>query len=312
VGGQTLLPDDQHHDNESDTAFNRIVRGVRTERPRLEQRERRLQGIELLIVLSIFPLGAALAAAAAFAYHLQTGLNAWDVGLALGLRGTWVPLLFVIAEVVAQIGAAALVFYLLVRSGEGLSAINLGGRRLRMDLALVLPVFLVVFLIPQWFGISVMSWADVHTFQQIGLDLSPPARFAVYAVRGISAGILEEVVVLGYLVRRLQMRGMSVPAIVAIEVVVRLSYHVYYGPGIIPIALWAIVCVLVYLRIQRLLPFIIAHAAYDVGLAWRYTYHDSYLIVAATLAVLSAAFTLGWIRWSPEPTSAPDDLVVAV
>lgn len=259
--------------------------------------------MEILIVLAIFPLGSALAAASALSYHLQTGSDALDVGTALGLHGTWLPLSFVVAQSASELAAAALVFYLLVRSGEGISAINLGGGRVRMDLALLLPVFLTVFLIPQWFGISVMSWTNVHAFQQIGVDLAPPARFAAYCARSISAGVLEEVVVLGYLVRRLQQRRTPVAAIVMIDVAVRLSYHIYYGPGIIPIALWAIVCVLVYLRIQRLLPFIIAHAAYDIGIIWRFTYHDGYVIVAGISGLLALVFSLRWIGWSPESAS---------
>jgi hypothetical protein len=77
---------------------------------------------------------------------------------------------------------------------------------------------------------------------------------------------LEEIVVLGYLVRRLEQRGHGLVAIVAIAVAVRVSYHLYYGWNAIPILLWALASVLVYLRVRRLLPFIICHIAWDVAI----------------------------------------------
>ena len=73
----------------------------------------------------------------------------------------------------------------------------------------------------------------------------------------------------------------------------------YYGAGVIPIVLWATTSVLIYLRIRRLWPFIICHAAYDIGLTFRNTYHEAYVIMAITAAVIALGFTIRWARWSP-------------
>jgi membrane protease YdiL (CAAX protease family) len=78
------------------------------------------------------------------------------------------------------------------------------------------------------------------------------------------AGIVEELVVLGYLVHRLEQLGWRAWRIVVAAVVVRVSFHLDYGAGSLRIALWATVTVLLYLRLRRLLPFILAHALWDV------------------------------------------------
>jgi hypothetical protein len=47
---------------------------------------------------------------------------------------------------------------------------------------------------------------------------------------------------------------------------VRVSYHIYYGPGVIWVAVWALASVLLYRAIRRLLPFMIVHACWDLGI----------------------------------------------
>jgi hypothetical protein len=43
------------------------------------------------------------------------------------------------------------------------------------------------------------------------------------------------------------------------------SFHLDYGPGVLFIALWAAASVLAYLRLRRVLPFILAHAIWDLS-----------------------------------------------
>ena len=47
----------------------------------------------------------------------------------------------------------------------------------------------------------------------------------------VTAGVVEEIVVLGFLVRRLEQGGHSPAVVVTVAVVVRISYHLYYGWG---------------------------------------------------------------------------------
>ena len=86
-------------------------------------------------------------------------------------------------------------------------------------------------------------------------------------LKSLQAAVVEKIVVLGYLVRRLEQRGWSATTVVVIAVLVRVSYHLYYGPGVLPIVLWALATVLVYRWLRRLLPFIVCHFVWDAGIA---------------------------------------------
>ena len=81
-------------------------------------------------------------------------------------------------------------------------------------------------------------------------------------------------------------------------------YHLYYGWNAVPIALWALVSVLVYRRVRRLLPFILCHIAWDVAIPVGAFYPGVYrtMVTAALLAGLAA--TMLWGRWQPAPASA--------
>lgn len=281
------------------SAADRVLHGWPGASPTVDRRERRLQGWETLMVLSVFPLGATFDAVLLMAEHLATGQPALGSRIEPNI-GLWLPLILGILEAFLPLPAVFLVWYLLKRSGEGLKAINLGGGRLRTDLAFLLPLFLVVFVAPQWLGGGIMGWVDIHRFVIYGVPLPTEwAQVLSWGARGLQSGIVEELVVLGYLVRRLEQRGWPWGWVVVADVAVRVSYHVYYGPGVLPIALWATVSVLVYLRIRRLLPFILCHITYDVGLAIRTAYHDLYIVLAAAVFVLGLAFTARWSRWAP-------------
>jgi len=285
------------------SALGRVRHGWPGAARTADRRERRLQGWETLVVLSIFPPSATFDAALLMAEHLASSQPV--VGSAVEPQiGLWLPLIFGILEALLPLSAVFLVWYLLARSGETFRSINLGERRWRTDLAFLLPVFLVVFVVPQWFGRGIMDWGGIHPFEVYGVPLPTEwAEVLSWCARGLQSGIVEEIVVLGYLVRRLEQRGWPWGWIVVADVAVRVSYHVYYGPGVVPIALWATVSVLVYLRIRRLLPFIVSHVAYDVGLEIRGAYHDLYLVLAIAGFVAGLAFTVLWARWAP--VSAP-------
>ncbi|HEY5244631.1 MAG TPA: CPBP family intramembrane glutamic endopeptidase [Acidimicrobiales bacterium] len=262
----------------------------------IDRRERRLQGWETLVVLSVFPLAATFSALVLLIEHLTLDI-AIDAPIAIRAP-LWVDLLLNVIFLLLELSAVFLVWYLMVRSGEGLTAINLGGRRWRTDLAFLLPVFFAVFLLPLWLGRGILAAAGLHAYAVIGPEFSARwADVALQCVHGAVSGVIEEVVVLGFLVRRLEQRGWPVAAIVVVDAGVRLSYHVYYGPGVIEVAPWAVVSVLVYLRIRRLLPFIICHAIYDVGLEIRAAYHVAYVALAVAAIIVGLGFTMLWARW---------------
>jgi hypothetical protein len=253
---------------------------------------------QLLVVLAVFPLPSVIAAVGLLIARIQLGFPLpWSSSIAEMVRGPWVWVALDGSARLAQLAAAALVCYLLAQSGEGLAAIGLGGRKLRIDLALVLPVFIVVQYVPQTFGSDLLRWLDVQGFYlNVPMQLQGPAALtAAQAIAGVAAGILEEIVVLGFLVRRLEQLGFSSSMVVVIAVLVRVSYHLYYGWNAVPIALWALASVLVYLRIRRLLPFILCHIAWDVAIPFRVFYPTAYHAMLVGALVASVVLTLWWI-----------------
>ncbi len=78
-------------------------------------------------------------------------------------------------------------------------------------------------------------------------------------------GLIEEVVVVGYLVTRLRQTGWGVAAAVTASSLLRGTYHLYQGFGaFIGNAIMGVIFTLFFLRTGRLWPLIIAHAVLDI------------------------------------------------
>jgi membrane protease YdiL (CAAX protease family) len=76
--------------------------------------------------------------------------------------------------------------------------------------------------------------------------------------------VLEETVVVGYLMVRLREIGLITPVIVAASALLRGSYHLYQGfGGFVGNAAMGVVFALFYLRFKRIVPLIIAHTLLD-------------------------------------------------
>lgn len=77
--------------------------------------------------------------------------------------------------------------------------------------------------------------------------------------------ILEEVIVVGYLVTRLRKLGWRIPAVIAASALLRGSYHLYQGFGaFVGNAIMGVVFALFFLRARRVMPLIVAHTLLDV------------------------------------------------
>jgi len=79
----------------------------------------------------------------------------------------------------------------------------------------------------------------------------------------VHAGVIEELVVLGFVVVTLRQAGRPLWEITLVALVLRGSYHIYYGPGVFGILLWAALFFWLYLRTLSLLPLMVAHVAWD-------------------------------------------------
>jgi membrane protease YdiL (CAAX protease family) len=87
----------------------------------------------------------------------------------------------------------------------------------------------------------------------------------VLVLSAFQNSVLEEVVVVGYLLTRLRQFGWSAVAAVATSALLRGSYHLYQGFGaFVGNAVMGVVFALFFLRTRRLAPLIVAHALLDV------------------------------------------------
>lgn len=86
----------------------------------------------------------------------------------------------------------------------------------------------------------------------------------VLILSAVRHGIVEEVIVVGYLLDRLGKFGWSMPLAIFASSILRGSYHLYQGFGpFIGNALMGVVFALVYTRTRRVMPLVIAHALLD-------------------------------------------------
>jgi membrane protease YdiL (CAAX protease family) len=77
--------------------------------------------------------------------------------------------------------------------------------------------------------------------------------------------VLEEVVMIGYLVSRLMQLSWRWPLIIAVSAVVRGSYHLYQGfGGFVGNLIMGAIFALVFLKFRRVGPLVVAHTLLDV------------------------------------------------
>jgi membrane protease YdiL (CAAX protease family) len=87
----------------------------------------------------------------------------------------------------------------------------------------------------------------------------------VLVLSAVRHAVLEEVIVVGYLVLRLRELGWSTPAVIVTSAFLRGSYHLYQGFGpFIGNVLMGLLFAWFYTRTGRVMPLVIAHALIDI------------------------------------------------
>lgn len=77
--------------------------------------------------------------------------------------------------------------------------------------------------------------------------------------------ILEEIIVVGYLLTRLRQLGWRIGSVIAASALLRGSYHLYQGFGaFVGNAIMGVIFALFFLRVRRVLPLVVAHTLLDV------------------------------------------------
>jgi membrane protease YdiL (CAAX protease family) len=176
----------------------------------------------------------------------------------------WLDLAFQLAEIAFGLVPALLAVHLLNRDHDGAAvALGLSPRRPGFDLgagaalaALIGIPGLALYLAARraGFNVTVVPAALPHVWWSVPVLVLAAAQNA----------ILEEVVVVGYLMIRLRQLGWRPPAIVASSALLRGSYHLYQGfGGFLGNAAMGVVFALFFRRFRRVGPLVIAHTVLD-------------------------------------------------
>lgn len=87
----------------------------------------------------------------------------------------------------------------------------------------------------------------------------------IYILLAAMNGILEEVVMVGYLFTRWTQRGLGPWPVIIISALIRGSYHLYQGfGGFIGNAVMGVIFGWIFMRTKRVLPLVIAHTILDI------------------------------------------------
>jgi membrane protease YdiL (CAAX protease family) len=158
-----------------------------------------------------------------------------------------------------------LVFYLMSRSGEGPSDLGLDTTEPGWDL--LKGVILAAIIGGSGLALYLAAYKLGFALNVVAESL--PAvwwRIPVLVLSAAHNGILEEIVVLGYLLNRLDQLSMRPSRAIALSAVLRGSYHLYQGfGGFIGNAIMGVIFGILYKRWGRVTPMIIAHTLIDTG-----------------------------------------------
>jgi membrane protease YdiL (CAAX protease family) len=223
---------------------------------------------EILLVLGVSLGGSAVYSIVDLAGKLTAGksLSAQSAVLnpSRASGRPWLDLSFQLAGIFFGVVPALLAIHLLNRDRDaGADPIGLSPRRLGFDLASGLGFAALV---------GIPGLAFYFASRALGIDAAvipealPPIWWTVpvLLLSAVQNALLEEVVVVGYLMTRLREMDWRVPAIVAASALLRGSYHLYQGfGGFIGNLVMGIVFALAFLRLRRVGPLIVAHAVLD-------------------------------------------------
>ncbi|MBO0801482.1 MAG: CPBP family intramembrane metalloprotease [Nocardiopsaceae bacterium] len=177
------------------------------------------------------------------------------------------PVLDLFLQLVSLASAAApvlLAWYLLTRSGEGgFRAIGVDRSQPWRDLgrgALLAAVIGFTGL-----GLYLLAYSSGVSLTIVAESLPDTWwRIPVLLLSALQNGLLEEVLVTGYLLTRLRRLGVRPAYAVLISAVLRGSYHLYQGfGGFLGNAAMGVIFGILFLRWKRTTPMIIAHTLID-------------------------------------------------
>ncbi|MGN6790860.1 MAG: CPBP family intramembrane glutamic endopeptidase [Streptosporangiaceae bacterium] len=151
-----------------------------------------------------------------------------------------------------------------------------------------------------WAIAALLAGGTITGALAMGNKLGQPAQqdvaYLVYALAAsLTAGLVEETVVLAFLVTTLRQARRPTVEIVVVAVLLRCSYHDYYGLGVIGIVIWAAVFVWLFLRTGSVLPLIVVHVLWDANVFLGQRWHEVQLATASAWILLVVVAALTWL-----------------
>ena len=219
---------------------------------------RRTLAEETLVVLSLSLLASAVFAILSLLEAPIRGVTVASVSQSTQLARQVFGSLFSLAPV-------WLVTHLVRRSGEGLGGIGLAWDRPRDDVTRGALLFVLVGVA----GIGLYLAAVAIGANRFVVPVPPLGHWwtvPVLLLNAAEAALLEEVVVVAYLVTRLRQLGLSELGAIGASALLRGSYHLYQGwGGFLGNVAMGVLFGFVFTRTRRAWPIVIAHFLLDVA-----------------------------------------------
>jgi membrane protease YdiL (CAAX protease family) len=255
-----------------------------TDRPQAPWEARTLRS-ETLIVLALSLGASGVSALISFIGSVtQPGALKNQAATLVGSQAPgrpWLDLAWQIFSIASSLAPVALVAHLLARERVGMPAIGFDLSRPRRDLARGTVVAAVIG------GIGLAFYLGVRA-AGFNLTVVPESlpnvwwKIPVLIASAVQNAVLEEVIVVGYLLRRLDQLRWSPNAALAASALLRGSYHLYQGlGGFFGNMAMGVVFVLLYRRWGRVGPLVAAHSLID------------------TVAFIGYALLAGKVGWLP-------------
>jgi uncharacterized protein len=221
--------------------------------------DRRMLAEEILVVLSLSVLRPA-------AFAILSLLEAPISGVVVAAADQSSEFTRQVLGFVFALAPVFLVVHLVRRSGEGVAVIGLSSDRPTRDVARGVALFAAVALA----GMGVYLAAVELGVNRFVLPVPPLGHWwtvPALVLNAVEAGLVEEVVVLGYLVTRLRQLSWTPVQAIAASALLRGSYHLYQGWGgfVGNLAMGALFGFLFLRWGRRTWPFVVAHVLLDIG-----------------------------------------------
>ncbi|WP_425427022.1 CPBP family intramembrane glutamic endopeptidase [Streptomyces sulphureus] len=242
--------------------------GVRPELSR-QALSRRVLGTETLLVLALSLGASGVSALISFVGSLTEPGGLADQSAHLNSSRApgrpWLDLAWQLFGIATALVPVALVAHLLLREGApGLRALGLDRRRPWPDLGWGAAVAAGI----GGCGLLLYFGARAAGFNLTVVPEGLPDvwwKYPVLVAAAVQNSVVEEVIVVGYLLRRLGQLGWSPWTALAASSLLRGSYHLYQGiGGFLGNVAMGVVFVLLYRRWGRVGPLVAAHALIDV------------------------------------------------